>query len=92
MGETLHKRGIGKISRGRYWLRFTVALCRINFLKQPIHPETYSSDLYSTLDYAFFATRTGLKPWLTVKKLINSPVLSPTLLQIYCIGLIEPIS
>ena len=35
---------------------------------------------------------TGLEPWLTVKKLIISPVLSLTLLQIYCIGLIGLIS
>ena len=32
--------------------------------------------------------RTALKPLLTVRKLIKSPVLLPTLLQIYCIGLI----
>ena len=36
--------------------------------------------------------RTDLETRLTVKKLITSPVLSPTLLQIYCIGLIGPIS
>ena len=39
-----------------------------------------------------FPPRTDLKPWLTVRKPINSPVLSLTLLQIYCIGLIGPIS
>ena len=36
--------------------------------------------------------RTSFKPRLTVRNLINSPVPSPTLLQIYCIGLIRPIS
>ena len=36
----------------------------------------------------FFHPRTIFKPQLTIRKLINSPVLSPTLLQIYCIGLI----
>ena len=35
-----------------------------------------------------FPPQTDLKPRLTVKKLITSPVFSPTLLQIYCIGLI----
>ena len=35
--------------------------------------------------------QTDLEPQLTVRKLITSPVLSPTLLQIYCIGLIGPI-
>ena len=35
-----------------------------------------------------FHPRTIFKPQLTIRKLINSPVLSPTLLQIYCIGLI----
>ena len=36
--------------------------------------------------------RTNLESRLTVRKLITSPVLSPTLLQIDCIGLIGPIS
>ena len=35
-----------------------------------------------------FPPQTGFKPLLTVRKPLNSPVLSPTLLQIYCIGLI----
>ena len=35
-----------------------------------------------------FPPQTGFKPQLTVRKSINSPVFSPTLLQIYCIGLI----
>ena len=39
-----------------------------------------------------FPPRTDLKPWLTIRKPVNSPVLPPTLLQIYCIGLIGPIS
>ena len=38
-----------------------------------------------------FPPRTSFKPYLTVRKPINSPILSPTLLQIYCIGLIRPI-
>ena len=33
-----------------------------------------------------------MKPQLTVRKPIKSPVLSPILLQIYCIGLIELIT
>ena len=36
--------------------------------------------------------RTYLEPKLTIRKPITSPVLSPTLLQIYCIGLIGPTS
>ena len=39
-----------------------------------------------------FSPRTSFKPRLTVRNPINSSVLSPTLLQIYCIGLIGPIS
>ena len=35
-----------------------------------------------------FPPQTGFKPLLTVRKPLNSPVLSPTLLQIYCTGLI----
>ena len=46
----------------------------------------------STLDYVFYPPRTDIKPRLIVRKLITSPVLSPTLLQIHCIGLIGPIS
>ena len=71
--------------------RFTVVLGRTNHLKYPIHPKTYSSDLNSTFDYASYTTWTNLKPRLTVRKLITSPILSLTLLQIYCIGLIGPI-
>ena len=35
-----------------------------------------------------FPPQTGFKPLLTIRKPLNSPVLSLTLLQIYCIGLI----
>ena len=70
-------------------MRFTVALGKTNYLKQSIHPKTYSLDLYSTLNQVSFPPRTRFKPCLTVRKPINSPVLSPTLLQIYCIGLIS---
>ena len=45
-------------------------------------------DIYLILNYVSFHPRTIFKPQLTIRKLINSPVLSPTLLQIYCIGLI----
>ena len=41
------------------------------------------------LKYVSFPPQTGFKPQLTVRKSINSPVLSLTLLQIYYIGLIE---
>ena len=40
----------------------------------------------------FIPSRIDLEPRLTVRKLITSQILSPTLLQIYCIGLIGPIS
>ena len=39
------------------------------------------------MNYVFFPPRTSLKPRLTVNQPIISPVLLPTLLQIYCIGL-----
>ena len=35
-----------------------------------------------------FPPQTGFKPQLTVRKLINNSILSPTFLQIYCIELI----
>ena len=44
------------------------------------------------MNYVSFPPRTGSKPLLTVRKLIKNPVLSLTLLQIYCIGLIELIT
>ena len=62
------------------------------FWKQKIREknsyQTYphSSDIYSVLDYVSFLPRTSFKPWLTIRKLIKSPVLSSTLLWIYCIG------
>ena len=88
MGETLHKRGIGKILAQRYKKRITVTQGRTNFQKQPIHLKTSSSDIYTIPDYGFFPSRTSLKPQITIRKPIKSPVFSPTLLQIYCIGLI----
>ena len=54
--------------------------------------KTYSSDYNSTSNYMRTPPRTDLEPWLIVRKSIISPILSPTLLQIYCIGLIGPIS
>ena len=88
MGETLHKRGIGKILAQRYKKRITVTQGRTNFQKQPIHLKTSSLDIYTIPDYGFFPSRTSLKPQITIRKPIKSPVFSPTLLQIYCIGLI----
>ena len=54
--------------------------------------KTYSSKYNSTSNYMRIPPQTGLEPWITVKKFIISPILSSTLLQIYCIGLIGPIS
>ena len=54
--------------------------------------KTYSSDLSLTFDYVFYPPRTNSEPQLTVIKPITSLVFSPTLLQIYCIGFIGPIS
>ena len=88
MGETLHKVGIGKIMTERHWKRITIARWRINLQEQPIYLKTYSSNIHSILNYVSFPPRTGLKPQLTIRKLIKNLVLSPTLLQIYCIGLI----
>ena len=72
--------------------RFTVTLERTEHLKLHVPSKTYSLDYNSTSDYMRIPPRTGLESWLTVKKSVISPILSPTLLQIYCIGLIEPIS
>ena len=44
--------------------------------------------MYPILNYLSFPPQTNLKPQLTIRKPIKSPVLSPILLQIYCIGLI----
>ena len=90
MGENLQGR-IKKYYRER--LKKIYCSTRKNIpLKLPIHSKTYSSDVNSTSDYTRIPPRTGLEPWLTVRKPIISPILSPTLLQIYCIRLIEPIS
>ena len=88
-----------------YWGRITVALGRTPLdtiissknvllgyhLKWPIHPKTYSSDLKLSLDYVFYSPRTNSQPTLIVVRPFISPILSPTLLQIYCTGLIGPI-
>ena len=91
MGKTSIRKGSENIKEGD-WRRFTVVLERTYHMKQPIHLETYSSDPNSTSDYVFYTPQTGSEPQLTIIKLVTSPVLSPTLLQIYCIGLIGPIS
>ena len=91
MKKNLHNGGIENIKE-RDWRRFTIALGRTYHLKQPIHPKIYSSDLISTSDYVHIPPRTDLETQLTVRKPIISPVFSPTLLQIYCIGLIGLIS
>ena len=88
IGETLHKWGMGKIKTERHWKRITVTQWRINLQEQPIYLKTCSSDIHSIMNYVSFPPRTGSKPLLTVRKLIKNPVLSLTLLQIYCIGLI----
>ena len=90
----------------KHWGRITVALGRTPsettissknlllgyHLKWPIHPKTYSSDLRLSLDYVFYSPRTNSLPPLIVVKPIISPILSPTLLQIYYTGLIRSIS
>ena len=91
MGKTFIRRGSKNITK-RDWRRFTVALERTYHLKLPIHSKIYSSDSNSTSDYMRIPPRIGLESWLTVRKPIISPILSLTLLQIYCIGLIVPIS
>ena len=92
MGENLHKEGDGKNIRKEIPSKIYCSIGKNNLSEMPIHPNTYSSNLNSTLNNVYFPSRTDLKPWLTVRKPINSLVLSPTLLQIYCIGLIGPIS
>ena len=86
----------------KHWGRITVALGRTPsettissknlllgyHLKWPIHPKTYSSDLRLSLDYVFYSPRTNSLPPLIVVRLFISSILSPTLLQIYCTGLI----
>ena len=88
MGKDLHKEGDQKNIREKILNKIYCSIGK-NKLSEIVNP---SSDLNSTLDYVSFPPRTNLKPWLTVRKPINSPVLSPILLQIYCIGLIGPIS
>ena len=55
-------------------------------------PKTCSSDLRSPLNYVFYSPRTNSQLPVIIEKPIISPILSPTLLQIYCIELIGPIS
>ena len=90
-GKNLHKKGIEKY-KGR---RLSKIHCstRQNISSEIVNSsKTYSSDLSLTFDYAFCPPRTGSEPQSTVIKPITSLVLSPTLLQIYCIGLTGPIS
>ena len=91
MEEDLHKEGIEKYYKER--LEKIYYSTRKNILSEIAYPfKTYSSDVNSTSDYMHIPHRTGLEPWLTVRKPIISPIFSPTLLQIYCIKLIGHIS
>ena len=60
--------------------------------KQPFYPKTCSSDLRSSLNHMFYSPRTNSQLPVIVEKPIINPILSPILLQIYCTGLIGPIS
>ena len=91
MGKSSIRRGSKKYKRRR--LSKIHCSTRKNIPSEIVNSsKTYSSDLSLTFDYVFYPLRTGSKPQLTVIKPITSPVLSPTLLQIYCIGLIGHIS
>ena len=89
MGETLHKRGIGKNTSKKIVKENYCSTVKNELSGIANSSKTYSSDIYSILKYVSFPPRTGFKPQLIVRKPINSPVLSLTLLQIYCIGLIR---
>ena len=68
------------------FLSYELQKQRIELSKNPIQTDSYLSGIYLILKYVSFSPRTSFKPQLTVRKPINSLVLSPTLLQIYCIG------
>ena len=90
-GKNLHKKGIEKYKE-KGWSKIHCST-RKNIPSEIVNSsKTYSSDLSLTFDYVFYPPWTGSEPQLTVIKPITSPVLSPTLLQIYCIRLIGPIS
>ena len=91
MGKTSIRKGLKKYKEEG--LGKIHCSTRKNILSEIVNSsKTYSSDLSLTFDYMFYPPRTGSEPQLTVIKPITSPVLSSTLLQIYCIGLIGPIS
>ena len=62
MGKTSIRKGIEKILGKRYRARYTIVLGRTTYMKWPIHPNTYSSDLNSTHNNVYFPHRTDLKP------------------------------
>ena len=91
MGEILHKKGIrkilGKILNEIYCSTVKDKLFEIaNLSKNLLLGLIFNPWL------CVFSPRTSFKPKLTVRNPINSPVFSLTLLKIYCIGLIGPIS
>ena len=92
MGEILHKKGDRKNIREKI---LNEIYC--NTVKNKLS-EIANSSKNLLLGLLFnpwlcvFSPRTSFKPRLTVRNPINSPVFAPALLQIYCIGLIEPIS
>ena len=50
--------------------------------------KTYSSDIYSIIDYVSFPPRTSFKPWLTIRKPINSQFFHPLSYKFIVLGLL----
>ena len=91
MGEILHKKGIGKIL-GKILNEIYCSTVKDKLFEIANLSKNLLLGLIFNPWLCVFSSRTSFKPKLTVRNPINSPVLSSTLLQIYCIGLIRPIS
>ena len=92
MGEILHKKGDRKNIREKILNEIYCSTVKDKLFEIANLSKNLLLGLIFNPWLCVFSPQTSFKPRLIVRNPINSPVLSPILLQIYCIGIIRPIS
>ena len=92
MGENLHKEGDRKNTKKKILNKIYCSIGKNKVSKIANPSKNLLLGLKFNLRLYVFSSSDRFKTLINFRKPVNSPVLSPTLLQIYCIGLIRPIS
>ena len=92
MGENLHKEGDRKNTKKKISNKIYCSTGKNKVSKIANPSKNLLLGLKFNLRLYVFSSSDRLKTLINFRKPVNSPVLSLTLLQIYCIGLIGPIS